>query len=80
VEDQKCSQNYHPSAYRKTIGWQEDSQGEDSLEEEASQEEEYPEVEEGIQEEEEAHQEPDPLEEDGDHRQFKYHNHNRENW
>ncbi len=80
MEDQKHSWNCHPFAYHKMIGHQEDFQEEDSWEEEDSQEEEHPEEEEDTQEEAEAHQEPDPLEEDGDHHQFKYHNHNTGSW
>src|SRR6266702_466576 len=79
AKDQKCYQNYHQSDYLKMTDLQGDSQGEDTLEEEDSQEEESPAEEEDTQEE--AHQEQDPLEEeDGDPHQFKYCNHNQENW
>ncbi len=70
----KCSQNYHLFVSHKMIDQQEGFREEDSWEEEDSQEMEY------LEEEEEVHPEPDPLEEDGGHRQFKYHSCNKENW
>ena len=72
AEDQNNSPNYPQFDCLRTTYLQEDSLGVASQEGEVSPEEEYlEEVEDTLEE--------DPLEEDGDLHQFKYHNHNLEN-
>jgi len=79
VADQKGYPNYHQFDYPKIIDLQEDSQEEDFLGAEDSQEEGCPEEVEDTQEGE-AHLAQDPLEVDGDLHQSKYHNRNKANW